>query len=64
MEIRELRLKKGLKQKELADLLNISPAYLCELEKKKRRNPSIELIARMADALDVPISELITRKVG
>lgn len=59
MEIRELRIKKGIKQKELAKHLNITSAYLCELEKKKKTNPSIDLITRIANALDVSVDEIL-----
>ncbi len=59
MEIRELRKRKGMKQNELAKSLNITSAYLCELEKKKKTNPSIDLITRIANVLEVSVDEIL-----
>ena len=64
MEIRYYRLRKGLSQKELAKRVGITQQYMCCLEKGKKQNPSFPLLGKIADALDVPVSELIARKAG
>lgn len=53
--IKLLRIKAGIKQKDLAKKLQISSNYLSLVENDKRE-PSISLIERIAKALDVPIS--------
>lgn len=44
LKIRELRLKKGVTQRELAKALGVSPAYLSALENGKRGRPSWPLV--------------------
>lgn len=62
MQILELRTKAGLKQCELAKAAKISPAYLCNLEKKKNLNPSVDVILRLADCLGVSVEQLLIGK--
>ena len=56
--IKKYREKAKLSQKELASILGISTAYLCELESGKKSNPNISLVIKMADVLQVSIEEL------
>lgn len=64
MLIRKMREKVGLTQNQLAKQAGITPAYLCGLETGKRSNPSIVVIQRLADALNVTVSDLLEQKVG
>ena len=64
MRIKEVRESVNMTQKELAERSKITPAYLCDLENGKRCNPSVQVLVRIADALQVPINELIGRKAG
>lgn len=52
-----IRILKGLKQKELADKLGISPNYLSAVENDKRE-PSLSFIKLVSKKLDVPVSFL------
>lgn len=52
-----IRILKGLKQKELADKLGISPNYLSSVENDKRE-PSLSFIKLVSKELDVPVSFL------
>lgn len=56
--IKELRETKGINQKELSEMAGISRPFLCDLE-KNRRGAKPETYQRIADALDVPVSELL-----
>ena len=56
--IRELRQARGLKLKELAEMIGISPPHLSEVERGKK-NLNNHLLARLADALNVQPSDLI-----
>lgn len=56
--IKELRETKGINQKELSEKAGISRPFLCDLE-KNRRGAKPETYQRIADALDVPVSELL-----
>lgn len=56
--IREIRKKKHITAYELSKLVNITRAYLSELENGKRVNPSIKVLFDIASALDVNIKDL------
>jgi XRE family transcriptional regulator, regulator of sulfur utilization len=55
--VRRLRLKKGLSQEELADRAKIDRTYASGIE-RARRNPSLKAIGRIADALEVSLTQL------
>ena len=56
-KIKELRKEKGLSQEKLANLAEIDRTYLPTIEKGER-NVSIEVIEKLAIALDVKIKDL------
>lgn len=51
-KIREERIKKGLKQRQLANKAGISNTYLSDIE-VGRTTPSIKTLMKIAQALDV-----------
>ncbi len=51
--LRGLRKRKGLSQKKLAELTNISPTYISQIENGKR-NPTIEIFEVIGKVLNVP----------
>ena len=53
--IRALRLGKGLGQRELARILDISPSYLNDIERNKRVAPRAELITSLTEALGADV---------
>jgi transcriptional regulator with XRE-family HTH domain len=57
LKIRELRVKKGWSQVEMADLLAMNRGYLSELETGKR-DPSLTTLKTLADGLSVTLSKL------
>jgi XRE family transcriptional regulator, regulator of sulfur utilization len=58
--VRELRLEQGLTQRELADAADINVTWLSHIE-AGRPNPAWGTVARIARALDLPLSELALR---
>lgn len=56
--LRELRLERGLSQEELADIAGCDRTYVGMLE-RKLGNPSLAVIAALAEALDVDIPRLL-----
>lgn len=56
-KIKELRKKQGMSQKDLADKLGITPVMISQYENGKR-NPKLETLQKISDALEVDISEL------
>lgn len=60
--VKEIRNSKGLTQQDLADLTYLSREYICDIENEKRnKHPSLSVIGRLADALEVEIG-LLFRK--
>lgn len=59
--IRKKRLGKGVKQKDLAKMADISSSSLCDIE-KGRSNPSIKTLAKIARALNEPLSNFLPEK--
>ncbi|MFD1435240.1 helix-turn-helix domain-containing protein [Kroppenstedtia eburnea] len=57
---KELRENKGLTQKELALIVDISPNYLCEIE-RGHKNPSGIVASRLAEALKFDMSLFYTQ---
>lgn len=57
IRIKELRKQKGLSQEKLANMADIDRTYLPTIEKGER-NVSIEVVERLAKALEVKIKDL------
>ena len=57
--IKEKRTKKGINLRKLAELVNIAPAYLSDIEKGKRNSPSAEKMAKIAEILELTDEEII-----
>ena len=46
-------------QAELAKKAKVTEAYVSQLLKGKRKNPSLAILKRLARALDVPVGRLL-----
>ena len=57
--VKRLRLAKGLTQERLAFSADLDLTYIGGIE-RGRRNPSLMAMARIAEALDAPLAELLT----
>ena len=55
--IKEKRLEKGINLRKLAELLEIAPAYMSDIEKNKRNSPSPEKMAKLAEILSLTEEE-------
>lgn len=51
--VRRLRARKGVSQKEMAQALNVSPAYLSALEHGNRGLPTFDLLQRIAGYFNI-----------
>ena len=61
LNLQRLRREKGLSQEELAHLAEIHQTYLSGVERGKR-NPTITVLQRIAQALGADIDELVKRR--
>lgn len=59
--LQRIRRERGLTQEQLSGRTNIHQTYLSGIEGGKK-NPTIDLIERLASALNVDISDLIERR--
>ncbi len=59
--IQEIRKRRGLTQRELAALAGVSVSLVRKLEQGEREDTRVETLRKLAEALHVPTSELITR---
>lgn len=57
--LKAIRTKKGMRQRELATKSGVSYSMVCKLESGEQKNPSLETLKKIADALDVTLSELM-----
>lgn len=58
-KIRDLRLKKGMSQNELAMQCNFEKATMSRIE-SGQTNPTVRTLHKIATALGVPVAELFT----
>lgn len=58
LRIKTLRKARSLTQQQLADLVDVSRIYIQALE-SNRRLPSMKLLRRLADALDVGVVDIV-----
>ncbi|HVX44290.1 MAG TPA: helix-turn-helix transcriptional regulator [Mycobacteriales bacterium] len=61
-QVRRLRKERGATLVQTAERAGISPQYLSELE-RGRKDPSSEMVAAVAGALDLSVLELTTHAV-
>lgn len=57
--LKELRLKKGDSLQGLADAVEVSKAHVWELETGKSKNPSVDLLTKLARHFEVPLAKLV-----
>ncbi|MFJ5759887.1 helix-turn-helix domain-containing protein [Neobacillus sp. NPDC093182] len=57
--IYEIRMKKGFTLSELAVRAGISKSYLSNIERNLNQNPSIQVIRKIANVLDVDLKVLV-----
>ena len=57
-KLAQLRLRKGKSLQNVADALEVSKTHIWQLEKGDSSNPSLELLRKLADYYEVPVSFL------
>ena len=58
----KIRTEKGLTQAQLAEKLNVQQSMISMIENEER-NPSVDVLLKLAAALGVTVDELINKKV-
>lgn len=59
VKLKKLRLKKGKSLQDVASAIGVSKSHIWGLENGKTKNPSCELLKKLADFFDLPVSNLI-----
>jgi transcriptional regulator with XRE-family HTH domain len=57
--LRKLRKDQGMTMAELAKKAQVTDAYIAQLETGEKKNPSLDVLKRLARALGVPVTELL-----
>jgi transcriptional regulator with XRE-family HTH domain len=57
--LRRLREVNGLTQVELAKKVGVTQSYIAQLESGRKISPSLEMLKKLAKALDVPVATLM-----
>ena len=57
--IKKYRVAKGMTLTELAERSNVSKSYLNNLERNKKNNPSINVLFRLSNELNVGVYQII-----
>jgi transcriptional regulator with XRE-family HTH domain len=57
--LKRLRMEEDIGLRQLAAKAKVPPGYLAELESGKKKNPSLDVLRRLARALGVPVAELL-----
>src|SRR5258705_11117737 len=57
--IKELRMKKKMSLQDVANAVEVSKAHIWDLETGRSKNPSIELLKKMANCFGVGVADLI-----
>lgn len=64
MQIKAFREKRQISQADLAKKAGITRAYLCQLERGTKKNPSAIVLYKIASSLCVSVEDLIAEKAG
>ena len=62
--LKELREARGITQTELASRAKVTQAYIAKIESGEKRNPTLEILEKLAAALSIPVSELMAATAG
>ena len=57
--LKERREEKHLTQAALAEKVGVSQAYIAKLESGDKKNPTLDLLKKIAKHLGVPVTELL-----
>lgn len=58
-KLKELRIRNGESLQQVADAVGASKPHIWELEAEKSKNPSLDLLTKIAKHFNVPISYLL-----
>jgi len=64
MRIKEILKEQKLTAKNLAEMINMTEEGLCIALNAKKGNPTLKTLKNIADALEVPITELFEKEKG
>ncbi len=56
--IKQKRIEKGLNLRRLAELIDIAPSYLSDIEKGKRNSPSSDKMGKLVEILELTENEV------
>ncbi|TDL73874.1 XRE family transcriptional regulator [Rhodococcus qingshengii] len=61
-KLKVMRIEKGISLNKLSELTGISKSYLSLIERNIQKNPSIDILSKLAKALEMEVEDLIRRE--
>jgi transcriptional regulator with XRE-family HTH domain len=61
-KIKVMRIEKGISLNKLSELTGISKSYLSLIERNIQKNPSIDILSKLAKALEMEVEDLVRRE--
>lgn len=58
-KLKSLRIRENLSLQDVADRVGASKAHIWELETGRARNPTLDLVTRLASCFDVGVADLV-----
>lgn len=58
-KLKFIRESKNIGVNELGRMIGVSPSYISALEKGTKKNPSLEVLDKIAKALNIPVTDLV-----
>jgi len=56
-KLKAKRVEKGIKQRDMARILGVTPQHLCKIEKGTAK-PRLDMIKKLSEILETPMQEL------
>ncbi|NRG48117.1 helix-turn-helix domain-containing protein [Bacillus sp. CRN 9] len=61
-KLKTLRTKRGFSINELARKAKVSKSYISYIERGLQKNPSLDIITKLANSLEIPVEDFLVQK--
>lgn len=63
-KLKVMRIERGISLIKLSELTGISKSYLSLMERNIQKNPSIDILGKLAKTLEIEVEDLVRRERG
>lgn len=61
-KLKVMRIEKGISLNKLSELTGISKSYLSLIERNIQKNPSIDILGKLAETFEIEVEDLVRRE--